>query len=101
MLTQLEQHRRLARDELLSSSLGQLGVTAHGASPRTMPVDGFDLGPVLEHAMSELGDGFQLHNEREVTVLVPTAQLPPAYLDALGIPEAEPVHLLWRFSGSW
>ena len=66
-----------------------------------MPLREFDLGPVLEHALCELDGNFQLHSERQATVLVPTAYLPPAYLDALGIPEAEPVHLLYTFSGSW
>ena len=66
-----------------------------------MPLDGFELGPVLENAVCKLGDSFELHSEREVTVLVPTSHLPPAYLDALGIPEAEPVHLIWTFSGPW
>ena len=60
----------------------------------------YPLSFTIEHAFATLGPDFELTDERHFTLSVPTSFLPADCLDALGIPEAQPVKMHWAFASS-
>lgn len=60
----------------------------------------YPLSSTIEHAVETLGPDFEFEDERRFTLSVSTSFLPADCLDALGIPEAQPLKLHFRFSGS-
>ena len=58
----------------------------------------FPLSSSIEHACSTLDSDFELESELQFTLAVPTSLLPADCLDALGIPESQPVKVHWTFA---
>lgn len=59
------------------------------------------LSSAVEHALDRLEADFLVHDEQRFVLLLPTGFLPADCLDALGIPEAQPLHITWAFATIW